>query len=103
MEVKNTTWCDGPLALFPDTVTERGQKHLQELMGLLPDARGVLVPCLSRPDVSCFAPGDSADPRYGELFRQALEVGVEVVPCAFSFQIDRILWEGERPVQSHQS
>ncbi|KZR86682.1 DNA/RNA nuclease SfsA [Synechococcus sp. MIT S9508] len=103
LEVKNTTWCDGALALFPDTVTERGQKHLQELMAVLPDARGVLVPCLSRPDVSCFAPGDSADPRYGELFREASKAGVEVLPCAFRFEIDRILWEGQRSVQSSQS
>ena len=36
-------------------------------------ARAVLVPCLSRPDVTAFAPGDSADPRYGELFRQATQ------------------------------
>ena len=103
VEVKNTTWCDGPLALFPDTVTERGQKHLQELMGVLPDARGVLVPCLSRPDVTCFAPGDSADPRYGELFRQAMNAGVEVLPCAFCFESDRILWKGQKPVLPQQS
>ena len=103
LEVKNTTWCDGPLALFPDTVTERGQKHLDELMHVLPDARGVLVPCLSRPDVLRFAPGDSADPRYGELFRQGLKAGVEVIPCAFRFERDRILWEGQRPVQERQS
>ncbi|QNI72416.1 DNA/RNA nuclease SfsA [Synechococcus sp. NOUM97013] len=98
LEVKNTTWSDGPLALFPDTVTERGQKHLQELMHVLPEARGVLVPCLSRPDVTGFAPGDIADPRYGELFREAMACGVEVLPCCFRFEADRVLWEGTRDV-----
>ena len=98
LEVKNTTWSDGPLALFPDTVTERGQKHLQELMHVLPEARGLLVPCLSRPDVTAFAPGDSADPRYGELFREAMACGVEVLPCCFRFEADRVLWEGTRDV-----
>ena len=99
LEVKNTTWTDGSTALFPDTVTERGQKHLIELMGVLPEARAVLVPCLSRPDVSDFAPGDSADPRYGELFRQARGSGVEVLPCCFSFAVDAVCWQGTRPVR----
>ena len=98
VEVKNTTWSQGEVALFPDTVTERGQKHLEELTALLPDARGVLVPCLSRPDVIAFAPGDSADPRYGDLFRQAIAAGVEVLPCCFSFYEDQIKWEGVRTV-----
>ena len=85
VEVKNTTWTDGELALFPDTVTERGQKHLRELIDLLPAARAVLVPCLSRGDARRFAPGDAADPTYGELFRQALAAGVEVLPCIYAF------------------
>ena len=98
LEVKNTTWTDGSTALFPDTVTERGQKHLIELMGVLPDARALLVPCLSRPDVNAFAPGESADPRYGELFRQATKSGVEVLPCCFSFSADAVYWQGTRLV-----
>ena len=102
VEVKNTTWSDGDLALFPDTVTERGQKHLEELMGVLPEARAVLVPCLSRGDVAQFAPGDSADPRYGELFREALAAGVEVLPCRYSFGTDGIDWLGVAPVRERQ-
>ncbi|MEY2645946.1 MAG: nuclease SfsA [Cyanobacteriota bacterium] len=102
LEVKNTTWSDGDLALFPDTVTERGQKHLEELMGVLPEARALLVPCLSRADVSRFAPGDSADPRYGELFRQALTAGVEVLPCRYAFQADGVSWRGVVPVRERQ-
>jgi sugar fermentation stimulation protein A len=94
VEVKNTTWSDGDLALFPDTVTERGQKHLQELEALLPAARAVLLPCLSRGDVVRFAPGDSADPRYGELFRRARAAGVEVLPCRYAFTADAVRWLG---------
>lgn len=101
VEVKNTTWTEGDLALFPDTVTERGQKHLEELMGVLPEARAVLLPCLSRADVQRFAPGDRADPRYGELFRQALAAGVEVLPCRFGFSAHGVDWLGVVPVLPH--
>ena len=94
VEIKNTTWSDGDLALFPDTVTERGQKHLRELMALLPEARAVLLPCLSRCDVQRFAPGDAADPTYGELFRQALAAGVEILPCRYSFDAEGVHWLG---------
>jgi len=103
VEVKNTTWSDGTLALFPDTVTERGQKHLRELMALLPDARAVLLPCLSRDDVTRFAPGDAADPVYGDLFRQALAAGVEVLPCRYRFDAGGVRWLGVSEVVAHQS
>lgn len=94
VEVKNTTWTIGELALFPDTVTERGQKHLEELTALVPDCRAVLLPCLSRADVQRFAPGDSADPRYGALFRSAMAAGVEVLPCRYRFDRDGVHWNG---------
>ena len=103
VEIKNTTWSRGSLALFPDTVTERGQKHLEELMGVLPAARAVLIPCLSRADVELFAPGDSADPRYGELFRQALGAGVEVFPCCFEFSATAVNFLGVVGVQNRES
>ncbi len=99
VEVKNTTWTDGDLGLFPDTVTERGQKHLVELTALLPGARAVLVPCLSRPDVTRFSPGDRADPRYGELFRSALAAGVEVLPCRYRYEGASVEWLGLASVE----
>ena len=102
VEVKNTTWSQGPLALFPDTVTERGQKHLEELEARLPQARSVLLPCLSRADVTRFAPGDRADPRYGELFRRARAAGVEVLPCRFGFGSEAVRWLGLAEVLDRQ-
>ncbi len=101
LEVKNTTWTNSSrTALFPDSVTERGQKHLMEMMDVLPDSRAILVPCISRNDVNQFVPGDSADPKYGELFRLSLKKGVEVIPCCFKFFEDHITWEGVRPLGS---
>ncbi|MGF1536877.1 MAG: DNA/RNA nuclease SfsA [Elainellaceae cyanobacterium] len=83
IEVKNTTWTDGNLALFPDTVTTRGQKHLQELTDLLPDARAVMLYFINRGDCTRFSPGDSADPEYGALLRAGVKQGLEVLPCRF--------------------
>ena len=102
LEVKNTTWEEEKIALFPDTVTERGQKHLKELMGVMPEARAVLVPCLSRSDVEAFAPGSVADPIYGELFWKAFDSGVEIIPCCFGFHRDKITWEGTRALRKEK-
>lgn len=83
IEVKNTTLSQGNVALFPDAVTSRGQKHLQELMALLPQAKPIMLYFINRGDCSYFAPGDSADPVYGELLREAIAKGVEILPCIF--------------------
>ena len=102
VEIKNTTWCSNSLALFPDTVTKRGQKHLKELMGICSNSRAVLIPCISRSDMEIFAPSDLADPIYGNLFREALDKGLEVIPCSFGFFLDHITWEGVKPFQISQ-
>lgn len=83
VEVKSTTWAQKDLVLFPDTVTTRGQKHLQELIALLPDANPVMLYFINRGDCPYFAPGDSADREYGKLFRAAIASGVKVLPCRF--------------------
>lgn len=83
VEIKNTTWALGNLALFPDTVTERGQKHLRELAALLPQARPVMLYFINRGDCTQFSSGDRADPVYGQLLRGAIAQGLEVLPCRF--------------------
>ena len=102
LEIKNTTWAKDHKAIFPDTVTKRGQKHLKEMMDVLPSSRSVLVPCISRNDLEVFAPGDSADEIYGELFRIAVSKGIEIIPCAFEFHIDRITWQGIKDFELYE-
>jgi sugar fermentation stimulation protein A len=94
LEVKNTTWSRGTLALFPDTETTRGQKHLQELMDVLPANRAVMLYFINRGDCTQFSPGDSTDPVYGQLLRQAINVGLEVLPCRFDISPKGIRYLG---------
>ncbi|NER79718.1 MAG: DNA/RNA nuclease SfsA [Leptolyngbya sp. SIO1D8] len=99
IEVKNTTWAKETVALFPDTVTTRGQKHLRELTELLPDARAVMLYFINRGDCDVFAPGDEADPVYGELLRAAVEKGLEVFPCRFEITPEQLRYVGLAKLQ----
>ena len=80
VEVKNTTWRNGKVALFPDTVTVRGQKHLKELISVVPSEKSILIPCITRTDIDFFATGDAADPIYGQLFRESIKNSTDVFP-----------------------
>jgi len=78
VEVKNTTLVRETVAAFPDAVTTRGQKHLEELMHVVQEGhRAAMVYCVQRDDCARFTPADDVDPRYGELLREAVEAGVE--------------------------
>ncbi|MEA5463649.1 DNA/RNA nuclease SfsA [Leptothoe sp. PORK10 BA2] len=94
VEVKNSTWAQERLCLFPDTVTTRGQKHLRELTDLVPKSRAVMLYFINRGDCDRFAPGDSADPQYGQLLRSAIAAGVEVLPCRFDISPNGIQYIG---------
>jgi len=94
LEVKSATWAIGPQVLFPDTVTTRGQKHIRELVTMLPDARASLVFFINRGDCTTFAPGDQADPEYGRLLRAAVTAGVDVWPCRFEITPEGIRYLG---------
>ena len=94
VEVKSATWSLGQQALFPDTVTTRGQKHIRELVAILPEARACLLYFINRGDCTTFAPGDTADPAYGELLRNAVAQGVELLPCRFEVTPEGIRYLG---------
>ena len=81
VEAKNVTLVEDGVAYFPDAVTQRGQKHLRELMELaLAGCRVACFNLIQRPDAHCFAPADFIDEKYSELFHQALDAGVEAWP-----------------------
>lgn len=80
VEVKNVTLVEGGRALFPDAVTRRGQKHLNDLMREVREgSRSVIFFTVQRGDAASVSPADAIDPEYGRLLRLALHSGVEAL------------------------
>lgn len=81
VEVKNVTLVDASGgALFPDAVTTRGQKHLEELIELVEDGtRAAMLYIINREDATTFSPAKEIDPRYSLLLEKAKEKGVEIL------------------------
>ena len=82
VEVKNVTLVeeDG-FYRFPDAVTKRGLKHLQELTEMVRQGhRAVMLFLIQRSDGTLFKPADHIDPQYGRELRNAFKVGVEILP-----------------------
>jgi sugar fermentation stimulation protein A len=80
VEVKNCTLVEDGMATFPDAVTVRGQKHLEELQGLVAaGCRCVMFYLIQRMDAKRFGPADHIDPTYGEKMRRAADNGVEIL------------------------
>ena len=81
VEVKNVTLVVDRVATFPDAVSERGTKHLKELMRLRRRGnRAVLLFVIQRAGCPSFRPADEIDPVYGRWLRRAVKAGVEVYP-----------------------
>ncbi len=81
IEVKNVTLNEGGVAMFPDAVTTRGQKHLETLIEVKKAGmRAVMLYVIQRMDVDRFAPARHIDPAYAEKLDKAKANGVEVIP-----------------------
>ena len=81
VEVKNVTAAaQKGVALFPDCVSERGSRHLRELIRMKSQGlRPVQLYCVQRGDVKEVRPADGIDHEYGRTLREAIAAGVEVL------------------------
>jgi sugar fermentation stimulation protein A len=81
VEVKNVSLAIDGAAAFPDAVSERGTKHLKELMRLKRKGhRAAVVFVIQRGDCDYFRPADEIDAEYGRWLRRAIKAGVEALP-----------------------
>jgi sugar fermentation stimulation protein A len=93
VEVKSVTLgMGGGLGLFPDSVSARGAKHLRELMLMVKQGhRAVLVFCVQHTGIEQVSPADDIDPVYGQLLREAISKGVEVLVYGTAISAEEIV------------
>ena len=80
VEVKSLTLEDDGVVRFPDAPTERGVKHIRELIGSMGDG---YVPCLlfviQMDDVLYFEPNRATDPEFADALKEASDAGVNIL------------------------
>lgn len=80
IEVKSVTLAENDSGYFPDAVTERGQKHLRELMSVAAAGdRAVILFAVLHSVIDRFSPAHHIDARYAQLLIEAQTKGVEIL------------------------
>ena len=79
MSVKSVTLVKDGVAMFPDAVTERGKRHVNDLVKAKKEGyRACVLFLVQRADAYSFAPDDETDPKFGKALRNAAAEGVEI-------------------------
>lgn len=91
VEVKGVTLIIDGEARFPDAPTERGAKHLKELIKLKKDGnRCVVFFLIQHPAGNFFRPNWENDPKFSKVLNEAYEAGVEILVYKCDNRLDGI-------------
>jgi sugar fermentation stimulation protein A len=88
-------------AEFPDSVTERGAKHLKELSDMVREGhRAVMMFLIQRGDAEQFSLARDIDPTYGIAFDAAQAAGVQMLAYRCRMSCDEIVLDQPVPIVS---
>jgi sugar fermentation stimulation protein A len=91
VEVKNVHLKRTDAAEFPDCVTARGAKHLDELADMVRAGfRAVMLYVVQRTDCRRFAIAADIDPAYGAALKRAMAAGVEAISYGCAIEMTGI-------------
>lgn len=80
LEVKGVTLEENGVAMFPDAPTERGVKHIEELIACKEDGYDAyIVFVIQMAGMKQFKPNERTQPTFGEALREARANGVEIL------------------------
>ncbi|MCL2157155.1 MAG: DNA/RNA nuclease SfsA, partial [Methanobrevibacter sp.] len=96
VEVKGVTLVKDGVAMFPDAPTERGRKHLNELIELKKNGhRAVVFFLIQHPNGNNFRPNWDNDPEFGETLAISEKEGVEILVYKCENSLDKVELIGE--------
>jgi len=100
VEIKNVHFSrQHGLAEFPDSITERGSKHLAELSDMVRAGhRAVMVFLIQRGDAKRLALARDVDPAYGSAFDTAVAAGVETLALRCRMSPEEIVIDRPVPI-----
>lgn len=91
VEVKSVSLKIEDYLAFPDSVTLRGEKHLQELLQMVKEGhRAVMLYVIQRTDTLPFRLAFEIDKKYCESFQEVTSNGVEVLVYQSSIDFEKI-------------
>ncbi len=101
VEIKAVSWClDGGRGLFPDAVSLRARRHIQELAGLRsPECRSALVFCVFHSGIKQVAPAVDVDPEYAAVLWDASRSGLEVYGLGVDVSVRGLRATHQLPVE----
>ena len=80
LEVKGVTLENDGICAFPDAPTERGVKHIRELIQCREDGfEAVILFVIQMKEIHQFRPHDAMHPAFGEALREAAAKGVKIM------------------------
>jgi sugar fermentation stimulation protein A len=86
-------------AEFPDSVTERGTKHLRELADMVREGhRAVMMFLIQRGDAERLALARDIDANYGKAFDAAQAAGVEMLAYRCRLSPEEIVLDQAVPI-----
>lgn len=99
-EIKGVTLFDGQdIAYFPDAPTERGVKHVHELIAARAAGHeATLCFVLQRDGVRCVKPNDATHPAFGDALEAAAAAGVRLTAAVCHVTPDSMTITGVVPV-----
>lgn len=98
LEVKSCTLFSEHVAMFPDAITERGKRHLEELALLSSkDVRCAVLFMINSPKVQLFSPEYHTDLAFAETLLKVRD-RVDIIPLAVEWSKDLTLSEEVKKV-----